>query len=50
MGTLIYDALLSRDYPVLQGSLLVITMMVVAANFLVDIVYRLLDPRVKEKR
>ncbi len=50
MGTLIYDALLSRDYPVLQGSLLVITVMVVAANFLVDIIYRLLDPRVKEKR
>jgi len=50
MGTLIYDALLSRDYPVLQGSLLIITVMVVAANFLVDIVYRILDPRVRESR
>lgn len=49
MGTLIYDALLSRDYPVLQGALLVITLMVVAVNFLVDIIYRLLDPRVEEK-
>lgn len=50
MGTLIYDALLSRDYPALQGALLVITVMVVAANFLVDIIYRILDPRVKENR
>ena len=50
MGTLIYDALLSRDYPVLQASLLLITVMVVAANFLVDIIYRILDPRVKENR
>lgn len=48
MGTLIYDALLSRDYPVLQGSLLIIAGMVVAANYVVDVIYRIVDPRVKE--
>jgi peptide/nickel transport system permease protein len=49
MGTLIYEALLSRDYPVLQGCFLIITVMVVAANFMADILYSLIDPRVREK-
>ena len=47
MGSLIYDALLSRDYPVLQGSFLIITIMVVSANLLADLVYSYLDPRVR---
>lgn len=47
MGNLIYDALLSRDYPVLQGSFLVITIMVVSANLLADLLYSRLDPRVR---
>jgi peptide/nickel transport system permease protein len=46
MGNLIYDALMSRDYPVLQGSFLIITVMVVSANLLADILYGHLDPRV----
>jgi len=47
MGNLIYDALLSRDYPVLQGSFLVITLMVVSANLLADLLYSRIDPRVR---
>jgi len=47
MGSLIYDALLSRDYPVLQGSFLIITIMVVSANMLADLLYSYLDPRVR---
>ena len=47
MGNLIYDALLSRDYPVLQGSFLIITIMVVSANLLADLLYSRLDPRVR---
>ncbi len=50
MGTLIFDALLARDYPVLQGIFLIITIMVVLANFLADIVYGIIDPRVREQR
>ncbi len=46
MGLLIYDAVLCRDYPVLQGSLLVITVMVIIANLLADLVYGIVDPRV----
>jgi peptide/nickel transport system permease protein len=49
MGTLIYEALLSRDYPILQGCFLIITIMVVAANFTADILYSFIDPRVREK-
>jgi len=47
MGNLIYDALLSRDFPMLQGSFLVITIMVVSANLLADLLYSRLDPRVR---
>jgi len=50
MGNLIYDAILSRDYPTLQGSFLVITIMVVIANFLVDILYGRVDPRVRWRK
>lgn len=48
MGTLIYEALLSRDYPVLQGCFLIITVMVVTANFIADFLYGVIDPRVRE--
>ncbi len=47
MGNLIYDALLSRDFPVLQGSFLIITVMVVSSNLLADLLYSRLDPRVR---
>jgi peptide/nickel transport system permease protein len=49
MGTLIYEALLSRDYPVLQGCFLIITIMVISANFISDFLYGIIDPRVREK-
>lgn len=47
MGTLIYEAILSRDYPVLQGIFLVIALMVIGANFLADWLYSVIDPRVR---
>ena len=47
MGTLIFDALLARDYPVLQGCFLIITVMVIGVNFAVDILYSVIDPRVR---
>ncbi|HUK27913.1 MAG TPA: ABC transporter permease [Candidatus Acidoferrales bacterium] len=46
MGLLIYRAILTRDYPVLQGSFLVVTVAVIIANFVADMLYPLLDPRV----
>lgn len=50
MGSLIFDALLARDYPVLQGIFLIITVMVVLANYLADTVYGIIDPRVRGQR
>jgi peptide/nickel transport system permease protein len=47
MGALIYEALLSRDYPVLQGCFLIITIMVILANILADLLYSRIDPRVR---
>jgi peptide/nickel transport system permease protein len=47
MGVLIFDALMSRDYPVLQGSFLIITFMVIAANMVADLLYGWIDPRVR---
>lgn len=48
VGTLLYQAVLNRDYPVLQGAFLMLTISVIAANMLSDAVYPLLDPRVRK--
>lgn len=48
MGTLIFEAVRSRDYPVLQAAFLVVALCVIAANLLVDLVYPVLQPRIKE--
>ncbi|NMC58625.1 MAG: ABC transporter permease [Candidatus Methanofastidiosa archaeon] len=46
MGNLIYEALTTRDYPVLYGSFMLVSIMVIFANALVDIIYSIIDPRV----
>ncbi|MCD6358432.1 MAG: ABC transporter permease [Dehalococcoidia bacterium] len=45
LGYLTYEALLARDYPVLQGVLLMVAVFVLVANLLVDLTYPKLDPR-----
>jgi peptide/nickel transport system permease protein len=47
IGRLMYEALLNRDYPLLQGIFLIISVSVVFANLLADLFYGYLDPRVK---
>ncbi len=47
LGTLIFDAVIVRDYPLLQGAFLMITAGIVAANLLADLTYPLVDPRVR---
>ncbi|KQL49821.1 peptide ABC transporter permease [Brevibacillus choshinensis] len=46
IGRLMFEAVLSRDYPVIQASFLIITLSVVIANFLADVLYPILDPKV----
>lgn len=45
VGKWVYDAILARDYPVVQVAVLVITLIVAVVNLLVDISYAFLDPR-----
>jgi peptide/nickel transport system permease protein len=47
MGRLIYDAVLRRDYPLIEASFLVFAVTVILANFLTDLLYLWLDPRVQ---
>ena len=47
LGTLTAEALTARDYPVLQGVFLLLSVSVVLANLVADLVYGLLDPRVR---
>jgi peptide/nickel transport system permease protein len=46
VGYLTYQALLARDYPLIQGVFLLVTFSVLIANFAVDLLYPKLDPRV----
>lgn len=47
LGRVIYEGVLARDYPLLQGAFLLVTVGVIAANLLADLTYPLLDPRVR---
>lgn len=46
IGKLILDSLASRDFPMIQGGILVAAMVFVVLNFVVDMLYAVLDPRV----
>lgn len=48
MGRLLYDAVLSRDYPVLHGGFFVLTVTVLIANFSADLLYGAADPRIRD--
>lgn len=47
IGTQMLDAITSQDYPLISGCTLIITFAVLIANFLIDIVYGMIDPRIK---
>jgi peptide/nickel transport system permease protein len=47
IGRLVVSAVQRRDYPVIQGALLLISSLYVLVNLLVDILYTLIDPRIK---
>ncbi|MBZ4687909.1 MAG: peptide/nickel transport system permease protein [Clostridia bacterium] len=46
LGVLIFNSLMARDYPVLQGIFLLVAIGVLATNFIVDLLYKKIDPRV----
>jgi peptide/nickel transport system permease protein len=47
IGRLTVDAVLARDYPVIQGVILLTSALYVAINLLIDVAYTLLDPRIR---
>ena len=47
LGTLAFDAVGARDYPVLQAVITVLSLLIVGINLLVDIAYGLIDPRIR---
>jgi peptide/nickel transport system permease protein len=47
LGRLALDAVLDRDYPLLQGSVLVVAIIVTMVNLLIDLLYFFLDPRIE---
>jgi len=47
LGSTILTAVLGGDYPLISAATLIITLMVLSANFLIEIIYGVLDPRIK---
>jgi len=47
MGRLAVEAALSRDYPLIMGITLFVALAVVLINLIVDLVYPLVDPRIR---
>jgi peptide/nickel transport system permease protein len=47
LGRLVYDAVAARDYPLLQGAVLLIAAIFLLVNLIVDLLYSRVDPRIK---
>ena len=47
VGVLLVDSILGRDFPVVQGVIIVVTVSVFLTNFLVELAYGIVDPRVR---
>jgi peptide/nickel transport system permease protein len=47
LGRLTIDAILRRDYPVIQGIVLLFSFLYVLVNLMVDVIYTLVDPRIR---
>jgi peptide/nickel transport system permease protein len=47
LGRLVFDAILKRDYPIIQGLILVFSFVYILINLIIDIIYTALDPRIR---
>lgn len=47
LGNTILKAVVGQDYPLISGVTLIITLMVLSANFIIEIIYGIIDPRIK---
>ncbi len=49
LGQMLITGLFRRDYPVIQGSMLLLAMGIVLGTFLADVLYAVTDPRVRDQ-
>jgi len=47
IGRLLVDSILTRDYPVVQGAVLLIAISFIVVNIVVDLLYAVIDPRIR---
>jgi len=47
LGSLMVESIVSRDYPVIQSGVLMISIFLVTLNFLVDMIFGIIDPRIR---
>jgi peptide/nickel transport system permease protein len=47
LGLLVYNSVAARDYPVIQGAILLIAVMFLLVNLIVDVLYAFVDPRIR---
>jgi peptide/nickel transport system permease protein len=47
LGRLVVDAILKRDYPIIQGLIMMFSMVYILVNLVIDILYTTLDPRIR---
>jgi peptide/nickel transport system permease protein len=47
LGTTLFSAVMGQDYPLISAATLIITVMVLSANFIIEILYGIIDPRIK---
>jgi peptide/nickel transport system permease protein len=47
MGRLIFDSVTRRDYPLLQGVVMLIAAFYIVVNLLIDVAYAAIDPRIR---
>jgi len=50
LGYLIYNAIKGLDFPVIQGTILLLACSVALVNFILDLAYPLIDPRIRASR
>lgn len=47
LGRLVYNAVAARDYPVIQGAVLLMAALFLLINLVVDLLYAVVDPRIR---
>ena len=47
LGRLVVDAILKRDYPIIQGLILMFSFVYILVNLAIDIIYTMIDPRIR---